>query len=149
SVEAKAEPAASDDKREARDAAEMARAALDRLRGSQPAHTAAAPQAPAPQPAPQITAAIPAAPPAPAVIPAAPAMAANGSATNAPSAAVPALPPPVMIIPQREERSVFGERMSPPADIPGGPAMASTEDRSLLGGIAGAAKSLVDVVIPR
>lgn len=143
-VEAKAASVGLDEKR---DAAEMARAALDRLRGNQipPTHTAAAPQTPAPQPAAQTAAVIlTAVPAAPAVIPAAPV-----TASAAPSTSAPALAPPVVIIPQREERSVFGERMSPPAEIPGGRAMASSEDRSLLGGIAGAAKSLVDVVIPR
>lgn len=143
-IEAKAASVGLDEKR---DAAEMARAALDRLRGNQipPTHTTAAPQAPAPQQAAQAAAVIPTAvPAAPAVIPAAPA-----TASAAPSTSAPALAPPVVIIPQREERSVFGERMSPPAEIPGGRAMASSEDRSLLGGIAGAAKSLVDVVIPR
>lgn len=122
---------------EKRDATEMARAALDRLRGGQtsPAHTAAPQaQAPVPQPAAQTAAVIPAAP---------------ATASAAPSTAAPALPPPVVIVPQREERRVFGERMSPPAEIPGGPAMASSEDRSLFGGITSAAKTLVDVVIPR
>lgn len=139
-----------EEKRDTREATDLARAALDRLK-SQPAETSHAVQASG-QP---VSAPI-----------AAPVLASTpmGVTSPAPAAAAPipvaapALPPPVVIVPSREVaiQPLFNDpaRPTPPADIPVRSADASfqapaAEGRSLIGGIASAAKSLVDVVIPR
>lgn len=140
-----------DEKRETpRDATDLARAALDRLRNQAPPEAPHASQAMIqPVSAPATPAAIAA--PAPVATPA-PAIAAS---------APPALPPPIVIAPQRElavqqpSPSLFDPgRPTPPADIPVRSADASMqpeahEGRSLIGGVVSAARSLVDVVIPR
>lgn len=137
-------PSAEDRREPAREAADLARAALERLRNQAPAETSRPPAHAAAQPVP--------APATPALVPAsAPASPPAVAAAPAPAA----LPPPIVISPQREAPSpLFGEpsRLTPPAEIPVRSADASTvpgEGRSIIGGIASAAKSIVDVVVPR
>ncbi len=141
---------------ERRDAADLARAALERLRQD-------APEAARPSPVPVIaTPATPApaapAPVATAPIATAPAVVATPAPVVIPTA--PALPPPVVITAPRDIQPVFenSSRPVPPAEIPvraegldSGSAVSerSSDNPSLFGGLKSAAKSLVETVIPR
>lgn len=151
---AEEKPRVEDRREPARDAADLARAALERLRSQTPAEarsqTPSEPPSPRPVQATVQTVSAPAA--APVAAPASPpAAAAAATAAVTPSPA--ALPPPIVIAPPREaaQPSLFGEpsRLTPPGEIPVRSADAAPEGRSLIGGIASAAKSIVDVVVPR
>ena len=129
---------------ERRDATDLARAALERLRQD-------APDTPRTAPAPVV------ATPAAAPVAPAPAMVATPAPVAIPPA--PALPPPVVITAPRDIQPVFeaSSRPIPPADIPNGDGLATgsamseraSDNPSLFGGLKSAAKSLVDTVIPR
>ncbi len=136
---------------ERRDATDLARAALERLRQD-------APEAVRPSPVPVIATPAASAPVAPAPIPTAPAVAATPAPVAIPLA--PALPPPVVITAPRDIQPAFeaSSRPTPPADIPAngdglatGSAMSerASDNPSLFGGLKSAAKSLVDTVVPR
>jgi hypothetical protein len=143
--QAVAAPRVEDEREGARDATDLARAALDRLRSQTPPESPRSAQAAVQSvAAPAATPVVPASPPA---------VAATAVLTPSPAA----LPPSIVIAPQREAVApspMFGEtaRPTPPAEIPVRSADASAgsvDGRSLIGGIASAAKSLVDVVVPR
>ena len=156
-------------KEERRDAADLARAAIERLRssnevtrGSEP-HPLEVPRQELPRaeqrlvaPPPSATVAVDApVAPAPAVVPAPPpATMAAPIAPMAPvpptagpaiTSSVPSPPEPIAAAPHREEAS----RLTPPAEIPGGRRSDADAGRSVGDDVLSAAQSVIHAVIPR